>query len=190
MRRPNLARERFENGRPVWVLGGVLAVLAAILSVVTLVEVLGVRGVEQTQLRRVEELQAQRLKLQQVVTTSNRQLGSVGWKKLQSEVDTLQDVVARRQLSWTRMLADLERVVPWDVRLVSIFPATGKGGELALQLDAIAVSREAWLSLLARLFADPQFSNPVPQVESSPASSGQQGYSVGLTVSYWPEGRP
>ena len=93
MRRPNLARERFENGRPVWVLGGVLAGLAAILSVTTLVEVLGVRGVEQAQLKRVEQLQAQRLKLQQVVATSNRQLASVGWKKLQSEVD---DAAGRR----------------------------------------------------------------------------------------------
>lgn len=190
MRRPNLARERFENGRPVWVLGGVLTGLAAILSILTLVEVLGVRGVEQAQLRRVEQLEAQRQTLQQAVTTSNRQLASVGWKKLQSEVDMLQDVVARRQLSWTRMLADLERVMPWDVRLVTIFPGTAKGGELRLQLEAIAVSRDAWLSLLARLFADTQFSDPVPQAEDSPASSGQQGYTVGLTVRYWPEGRP
>lgn len=190
MRRPNLARERFENGRPLWVLGGVLAGLAAILSVISLVEVLGVRGVEQAQFKRVEQLQAQRLKLQQVVTTSNRRLASVGWKKLQSEVATLQDVVARRQLSWTRMLADLERVVPWDVRLLNISPGAEDKGEIRLQLQAIAVSRDAWLSLLARLFADSQFSDPVPQGEDSPTSSGQQGYAVGLSVRYWPEGRP
>ena len=190
MGRPNLARERFENGRPVWVLGGALAGLAAILSVITLVEVLGVRGVEHAQIKRVEQLQAQRLRLQQAVTASNRKLASVGWKKLQLEVDTLQDVVARRQLSWTRMLADLERVVPWDIRLVSINPGTGKTGTVSLQLQAIAVSRDAWLSLLARLFTDSQFSDPVPQSEDSPGASGQQGYTVDLTVRYWPEGRP
>ena len=190
MRRPNLARERFENGRPVWVLGGVLAFLAAILSVVTLVEVLGVRGVEQTQLKRVDQLQAQRLKLQQAVTASNRQLASIGWRKLQTEVETLQGVVARRQVSWSRMLADLERVVPWDVRLVSISPGIQKDGGMRLQLQAIAVSRGAWLSLLARLFSDPQFSDPVPEVEESPVSSGAQGYVVALSVRYWPEGRP
>jgi len=98
--------------------------------------------------------------------------------------------VARRQLSWTRMLADLERVVPWDIRLVSINPGTGKTGTVSLQLQAIAVSRDAWLSLLARLFTDSQFSDPVPQSEDSPGASGQQGYTVDLTVRYWPEGRP
>ncbi|MCU0291888.1 MAG: hypothetical protein MUF10_07830 [Thermoanaerobaculaceae bacterium] len=190
MRRPNLARDRFENGRPVWVLGGVLAGVAVILSAITLVEVLGVRGVEHAQLKRVEQLRAQRQRLQQAVATSNRQLASVGWKKLQSEVDTLQDVVARRQLSWTRMLADLERVVPWDVRLVSISPGAEDEGGIRMQLQAVAVSRDAWLSLLARLFADSQFSDPVPEMEASPASSGQQGYTVGLKVRYWPEGRP
>jgi hypothetical protein len=189
MRRPNLARERFENSRPVWVLGGVLASLAIILSITTLIEVLGVRGVEHAQLKRMEQLRTQRQKLQQAVVVSNRELASVGWKKLQSEVDTLQDVVARRQLSWTRMLADLERVVPWDIRLVSINPGTEKEGTIRLQLQAVAVSRDAWLSLLARLFADSQFSDPVPEIEASPASSGQQGYTVGLTVRYWPEGR-
>jgi Tfp pilus assembly protein PilN len=190
MRRPNLARERFENERPIWVLSAAMAAGAVMLSVATLVEVLGVHGVEQAQIKRVDQLQAQRLKLQQEVGASNRQLASIGWKKLQTEVETLHGVVARRQVSWSRMLADLERVVPWDVRLVSISPVVGKDGRMSLQLQAIAVSREAWLSLLARLFTDSQFSDPVPQVEESPVASGEQGYVVGLLVRYWPEGRP
>jgi Tfp pilus assembly protein PilN len=190
MRRPNLARERFENSRPVWVLGGLLTLIALVLSITTVVEVLGVHGVEQAQLKRVEQLEAQRLKLQQAVATSHRQLASIGWKKLQTEVETLQGVVARRQVSWSRMLADLERVVPWDVRLVSISPGFQKDGGMRLQLQAIAVSREAWLSLLARLFSDPQFSDPIPENEESPVSSGEQGYVVGLAVHYWPDGRP
>lgn len=190
MRRPNLARERFENSRPVWLLGGVLAVAATVLTVTTLVELLGVRNVEQDQLRRVEGLQARRLRLQQEVASNNRELAAVGWKKLQTEVELLQGVVARRQLSWSRMLGDLERVLPWDVRLVSVSPAIEKGGGLRLDLQAITVTREAWLSMLARFFSDPKFSDPVPQAEDSPISSGAQGYTVGLTVQYWPEGRP
>ena len=46
---------------------------------------------------------------------------------------------------------------------------------MLLQLQAIAVSREAWLSLLARLFADSQFSDPVPQVEAVARQLGAAG---------------
>ncbi|HPC83205.1 MAG TPA: hypothetical protein P5234_07555 [Thermoanaerobaculaceae bacterium] len=190
MQRPNLARDRFENSRPVWTLGAALAVVAAALSVVSVSELLGARSVEQDQIEQVRALRARRDRLAREVAAADRELGAVGWRKLQAETAAFQEVVARRQLSWSQMLADLERVVPWNVRLVSVTPAAQKEGSLRLTLRGVAVSREAWLGLLAALFADPSFSDPVPASEDSPASSGGQGYQVSLSVTYWPGGRP
>lgn len=190
MRRPNLAREPFENSRPVWVLGAALAVVAVAFSAVSLSELLGARGVEQDQLDQVRRLRAERDRLAREVARVDRELGAVGWRKLRAEADAFREVVARRQLSWSRMLADLERVLPWDVRLVSVTPQLQKDGSLRLALQCVAVSREAWLGLLAALFADPSFSDPLPTNEQSPAVSGGQGYLVSLAVTYWPEGRP
>lgn len=190
MRRPNLAHERFENSRPVWVLSAVLAIAAAAFSVVSVGELLGARGVEQDQLEQVRRLRADRDRLAREVATADRELGAVGWRKLQAEAEAFQEVVARRQFSWSQLLGDLERAIPWDVRLVSVSPQVNKEGTLRLTLRCVAVSREAWLGLLAALFADPSFSDPVPGSEESPAVSGGQGFQVSLSVTYWPGGRP
>lgn len=190
MRRPNLARERFENSRPVWVVGAVLAVVAVTLSLMSVSELLGARGVEQDQLEQVHRLRAERDRLAREVATTDRELAAVGWRKLQAEAEAFREVVARRQLSWSTMLGDLERTIPWDVRLVSVSPQVQKDGSLRLVLSCVAISREAWLRLLAALFADPSFSDPVPANEVAPASSRGQGYQVGLSVTYWPGGRP
>lgn len=190
MRRPNLARDRFENSRPVWLLGGVLAVVAVCWSAITVGELLGARGVEQGQIERVERLRAQRDRLTREVDALDRELSAVGWKRLKTETAALQEVVAKRQLSWSRMLGDLERAIPWDVRLVGIQPTLKEDGTLRLSIRAAAASRESWLGLLTALFKDPSFSDPLPDNEQSPAESGGQGYLVSLSVTYWPEGRP
>lgn len=190
MRRPNLAREPFENSRPVWLLGAVLTVAAAVFSAVSVSELLGARGVEQAEFERVEKLRVERDRLAREVAAADRELGAVGWRKLQAEAEAFREVVARRELSWSQMLGDLERVLPWDVRLVGVNPQPQKDGSLRLALRCVAVSRESWLGLLAALFADPSFSDPVPGSEETPASSGGQGYQVSLTVTYWPGGRP
>ena len=98
--------------------------------------------------------------------------------------------MARRKLVWSQLLADLERVVPWDIRLVSITPSVAKDGSVQIGLDGVATGRDAWLKLLAVLFADPKFSDPLPRSEEAPSASNGQGYRFSLTVRYWPEGRP
>lgn len=190
MRRPNLARERFENSRPVWVLGAVMACAALAMTAHSVWEALGAKGVEMDQLTRVEQLRAEQTRLSREVERVERELAAVGWRKLRTETAALQDVVVQRRLSWSRMLADLERVLPWDVRLFSISPSPQKDGTLRLRLQAVAVSRESWLGFVARLFVDPAFSDPLPGSEDTPGKSGGQGHAVALSVSYWPQGRP
>lgn len=190
MRRPSLARERFENSRPVLVLGVVMLCAALAMTAHAVWEALGAKGVELDQLSRVEQLRAEQAKLSREVDQAERELAAVGWRKLRTETEALQDVVVRRKLSWSRMLEDLERALPWDVRLINISPGVQKDGTLRLRLQAVAVSRESWLGFVARLFVDPAFSDPLPGSEETPGKSGGQGHAVILSVSYWPQGRP
>lgn len=190
MHRPNLAARPFENVRPVWVASGALALAALVLTGVSLADFISAHGRERAATASLARLRTRRAELVAKVDASNRQLAAVGWKKLQGETTSLEEVMARRRLVWSQLLADLERVVPWDIRLVSINPSVAKDGSLQIGLDGLATGRDAWLKLIAVLFTDPRFSEPLPRSEEAPSARNGEGYRFSLTVRYWPEGKP
>jgi hypothetical protein len=102
----------------------------------------------------------------------------------------MQQLVVQRAALWTSLFADLERVLPWDTRLLSITPQTGEGGEILVSLSGVAADRTAWLKLLGRFFTDSRFSDPIPRSEEAPGEQNAVGYKFTLLVRYWPEGRP
>jgi Tfp pilus assembly protein PilN len=189
MRRPNLAVRRFLDVRPVMAAGAVLAGVALVLTAGTLLEVFHARGKEKSYADTLQDMEARRSELRSKVERINRQLGAVAWKKLGIETAAMQEVVARRRLVWSQLLADLERVVPWDVRLISIAPAIDKDGSVLITLTGVATGRQAWLKLLAVLFTDSRFSDPMPLAEEAPSATNGQGYRFTLALHYWPEGR-
>ncbi len=189
MRRPNLAREPFLDVRPVWLAGAVLAAIAVVLSGFSLAEFFSARGKERSAAELLRRTQVRRAELAAQADALNRELAAVAWKKLQLETSSLQVVVGRRGLVWSQMLADLERVTPWNVRLVQITPTVDKDGHVQLELRGLATDRSAWLKLLAVLFTDARFSDPLPRSEEAPSATNGKGYRFILGVRYWPEGR-
>lgn len=187
--RPNLAREPFVDLRPVAVAGIALAVLAVVLTTVSVVEIASAKGEEQALAGRLRELQTRRTDLSRQVVEIDRKLAGESWKKLDRETESLRQVVAQRRLAWSDLLADLEKVVPWDVRLVSIAPSLSDKGEITVSLSGIAAGRAGWLKLLAAFFNSDKFSSPVPGSEDAPGAGNTVGYRFQLRVRYWPEGR-
>ena len=189
MQRPNLSSEPFANTRPIWVTALVLAVLSVAATTLTVAEYVGKRGEEHAAASRLQQLEARRATLASQVQALNGELSRVSWGSLAAETSSLGQVVAHRSLSWTLMLGDLERVLPWNVRLVSISPSLDNDGHVRLALRGVATDREAWLSLLARLFTDAHFSDPVPISEEAPGPTNSEGHRFQVTVRYWPVGR-
>jgi hypothetical protein len=187
--RPNLASHPFLDVRPVVVAGGALALAALLLTGISLGEFIRAQGRERSAARALAGLQARRAELLTKVEETNRKLTGVGWNRLKVETSAMQDVVARRKLVWSQLLADLERMTPWDVRLISITPVIERDDRVRVNLTGVAASREAWLRLVALLFVDPKFSEPLPSAEESPSTTNGQGYRFALSARYWPGGR-
>lgn len=189
MRRPNLARAPFLNSRPVWVLGSVLLTAAVVLTAMSVSEFLVKREEEEGLSGRLAALQQRREAMAREVQEVNRALAAVPWKQLEGDAAALRRIAGKRAWAWTTLLADLERVLPWDVRLVSISPSVDDKGRVRLTLVGVAASREAWLTLVTQLFNDPSFADPVPASEEAPGAGNPQGYRFQLAVRYLPEGR-
>lgn len=187
MRRPNLASKPFLNTRPVWVVSGVIWLLALALSGYSVVDFLSVRGQEKDAGSKLLALSQKASLLSQQADALNRELSRVNWKKLKLEVDSVAHAASQRQLRWGRLLSDLENVTPWDVRLLSINPAVDASGKVTITLEGVATSREAWLKFLGRLMEDPRFANPIPKQEEAPGTGSPMGYGFSLSVTYNPE---
>jgi len=189
MERPNLARAPFLDTRPVIAVSAALTVLALVLTAMSVFEVASAKGEEHSLAERLKQLEARRTELSGQVVNVDRELGHESWKRLEQETASLQRVVAQRSLAWSRLLADLEEAVPWDVRLVSIMPKVDEDGTMTVALAGIATSRSAWLRMLASFLGSKRFSDPVPGSEEAPGASNSLGYRFQLSVRYWPEGR-
>jgi Tfp pilus assembly protein PilN len=112
-------------------------------------------------------------------------LEKVPWRSLTRRVDATNLILREHAFSWLGMLDDIERVMPYDVRLTRIAPSVG-ADEVILSLALIAHSRDAMLQLLDNLVADPRFSDPTPSTESTPEDNTTAAYVMILRVNYHP----
>jgi hypothetical protein len=190
MARPNLAGKPFLDARPVVVASAALAVIAVVLTAVSVVEYVSERGAETHLAESVRRLQASRDGLMGEVAALDRTLAREPWKKLKAETASMQQIVVQRRSLWGPLFADLERVLPWDTRLVAIDPQASESGEIRVGLSGLAADRAAWLKLLGHLFTDSHFSDPVPLSEEAPGEQNAAGFRFTLRVRYWPGGRP
>jgi len=75
----------------------------------------------------------------------------------------IRDLVDRRLFRWTRLLSQLQAVLPDDVRLLSVEP-TIRDGQVAVRLSATALARgsPSLLGIIGRLEEDPAFTEVTP----------------------------
>lgn len=196
----NLARRPFANIRPIqrlgialWVIGGALAIAAAVLFWRSLF------GIEtkKEELAAIErQIAAERLQLE----TAEASLRRMNLRHQNQEASYLNDRIAERTFPWSVLFEDLAEVLPREVRLFSLAPQSAAGVTRAsaapvvrrdprggrrvfLQMTGAAESDEALLRLLDNLFASPYFDAPSMPRETFEGNSVQ----FGLSVHYLPD---
>lgn len=171
----NLAARPFVNRRPVVRLA-LLLWLAGVLLLVGNVwlywDFLAGRG----------DVHARRAEVEEAIATEERriaaleeELASYDLLAQNRQVDYLNQRIARRRFSWSRLFDQLADVLPRDVRIESLSPAvageerrggprrsdlSAVAGNVLLRIEAHARSDEAILELVDALFTDQDFQNP------------------------------
>jgi Tfp pilus assembly protein PilN len=79
----------------------------------------------------------------------------------------------RKGISWTRIFADLEKVLPHDVRVISIRPAVNERNQIVLEMSVGAEQTEPLLQFLIKLenselFGHTAVSSILPPSQSEP----------------------
>jgi type IV pilus assembly protein PilN len=96
----------------------------------------------------------------------------------------LNTLIDRKAISWTKIFADLEKVMPYNVRLVSVrLPEVDVNNQVLLDMVVGAKDVPPILELLRRLAGSPQF-GPTSVQSSAPPSQTDPFYRYHVTVSY------
>ena len=182
---PNLATRPFLNARPVWVVTAVAGAVTLILLALNLRLFLVANRtlVDETATR--DALLTKHQSLEAEVQRDVEALKRVPWRTLTRRVDATNLILHEHAFTWLGMLNDIERVMPYDVRLTRISPSVDVDGAV-LSLALIANNRDAMLELLDNLVADPRFSEPTPSSEKTPEENSTATYIMQLRVNYHP----
>jgi len=180
----NLASEPFRRDRPLLVGSAALAILLAVLLIYQVFAILSERrqavdirvaiGRESAQL---QALAAQQAKLNALLRKPQNA------EVLERSV-FLNTLIERKAISWTKIFADLGKVMPYNVRLVSVrLPEVDSDNQVLLDMVVGAKEVPPILELLKKLEDAPQFGNTTVQ-SSAPPSQTDPFYRYHVTVTY------
>lgn len=76
--------------------------------------------------------------------------------------DEINYIIQERNFSWSSLLEDMEKVLPEEVRLLTLATSTAEGGFLRVRIIGLSTKRDGMLQTIEALKADPSFKNVKP----------------------------
>lgn len=179
----NLASEPFRRDRPILFASAVTAVLMVALLAMLVTTILSQREAARESREMLDQLERQIRQLDAEQARIQAELRQPANAAVLDRSAFLNLLLKRKGISWTRMFADLEGVIPGSVRLVTIRPYVT--GDNRVQLDMIVGAQEPdyVIDLLKRLESSPLFGE-TSLVNSQPPSQNEPLYRYRLSVNY------
>jgi hypothetical protein len=153
----NLASQPFRRDRAVLVASGALAVMLIVL----LVFLVSLNNLESGQ---VAETRRESARLQaQIHALSTQQSRQDAILRQPENAEVLERslflnaLLYRKGISWTRIFSDLEKVVPFNVRIMAIRPSVTGQNQISLDMTVGSETPVAVIDLLKNLEGSPRF---------------------------------
>ncbi len=180
----NLASEPFRRDRPL-VVGSVA--LAVGLTLVLIYQVFAIVS-ERRQAADIRAAIARETVQLQRVAAQQARLNAMLRQPENAEVLErslfLNTLIERKAISWTKIFGDLEKVMPYNVRLISVrLPEVNTHNQVLLDMVVGAKEVPPILELVKRLETAPQFGDTSVQ-SAAPPSQTDPYYRYHVTVTY------
>jgi hypothetical protein len=180
----NLASEPFRRDRPLLVGSAALAVVLGLVLIYQLVAIVSERHQAADIRIAIEQQNAKLRAIAAQQATLNARLRRPENAEVLERSLFLNTLIERKAISWTKIFADLEKVMPYNVRLVSVrLPEVDTNNQVLLDMVVGAKDVPPILELLKRLEGSPQF-GPTSVQSSAPPSQTDPLYRYHVTVSY------
>lgn len=171
----NLASRPYQDLRRFYTIWGGSVVLMILLT--GLVLSLAIMRFQETRQgwRLVEKKKEQIAKLQEQEDEAIRVLNRPENRGTRDHSQFLNDAILRKSFSWTAVLADLERLMPPRVHVVSITPELDKQHRLIVRMVVNGETREGTIDVVKQLERSKHFRYPQYLHEISGKSKGTEG---------------
>ena len=184
----NLASQPYEDARQFWMRWGTGVGALALLTLILLaLDVTGWIAARNDRLAMAQQrsMIADRDKVQ---ADAERVLNLPENRTTRDQSQFLNQLIERKAFSWTRVLENLEKVMPPRLHVVSISPQLNDDNELALKMTVAGESRDRAIELARRMEASRRFAQTQIIREASTQSQTGDTEQVELSAIYTPEG--
>ena len=184
MRLPlNLAREPMRRHRPMLIASAAVAVLLSLsLAALISLAITDQHSVEDSR-KVLAQVQRQMNKLNAEQAQVDKQIRLPENASVLDRSVLFNALIRRKGISWTRIFSDLETVLPYNVRIVSIRPQLNGRDELSLDMVVAAEAPEPVIDFVAKLEGSDVFGN-VTQTAQTPPTQNDPYFRFRLTVTY------
>jgi type IV pilus assembly protein PilN len=181
----NLASQPYEDARQFWMRWGSALGLAAFFTLILLtLTVTGWfnarrdRSTISSLHKRISDRDVMRQEAEEFL---NRQEN----RATRDDSQFLNELIERKSFSWTRVLEDLEKVMPARVHLVSISPELDEENQLALKMTVAGDSRDKAIELARRMEDSHRFTQTY--IESEHRDQASASVQFNIVATYVPQ---
>jgi type IV pilus assembly protein PilN len=183
----NLASQPYEDARQFWMRWGTAVGALGLLTLILLaLDVTGWINARRDRLAMAQQ-RSMILDRDKVRADAERVLNLAQNRTTRDESQFLNQLIERKAFSWTRVLENLEKVMPPRVHVVSISPQLNEDNELALKMTVAGDSRDRAIELARRMEESRRFAQTQIIREASTQSQTGDTEQVELSAIYIPE---
>ena len=169
----NLSSEPFRRDRAVTIFASVAAGLLAVTLVLLVLMIVNERQAKSDLVAAIAQTEKQVAGMASEQATLEASMRKVENADVLERSVFLNTLIARKGISWSRLFADLEQVMPHNVRLVALRPQANAKNEIQLEMTVAAQSIEPVIDLLKRMenstvFTVPSMATMLPPSQSEP----------------------
>jgi type IV pilus assembly protein PilN len=186
----NLASQPYEDARQFWMRWGTAVGALGVLTLVLLV--LDATGYVDAHRDRIAMAQKQDLiaERDKIRLNAEQYLNKPENRTTRDESQYLNQLIERKAFSWTRVLENLEKVMPPRVHVVSISPQLNDDNELVLKMLVAGDSRDRAIELAKRMEDSRRFAQTQITRESNIQSQSGDTEQIEIAAIYMPEPEP
>ena len=187
----NLASQPYEDARQFWIRWGTAVGALGLLTLILLALVVSGWVRARRDREAMSQLRTQIDDRDRLRAEAERILNLPQNRNTRDESQFLNQLIERKAFSWTRVLEDLEKVMPPRLHVVSISPQLNEDNELALKMSVAGDSRDRAVELERRMEESRRFAQTQITRETY-STQAQNGDNVvcEMTAIYIPEALP
>jgi type IV pilus assembly protein PilN len=174
----NLAARPYQDAREFWLRWGTALGIASILSLALLVSTVSGWYNARRDRATISELRQNVAQRDQLRAQAEEFLNRPENRTTRDQAQILNTLIERKAFSWTRVLEDMEKVMPPGVHLVSIHPELDEDNQLAVKMVVAGTSRDRAIELARRMEESRRFTQTAIESERFKESTGADPASV------------